>query len=49
MEWLVKLEAKSGWGEVETIEVERLERGVVGLTVRFGAEPEPTWRDNLMA
>ena len=28
----VKLEAKSGWGEVETIEVGRLERRVVGLT-----------------
>ena len=32
MEWVVKLEAKSGWGEVETIEVGRLERRVVGLT-----------------
>ena len=31
MEWVVKLEAKSGWGEVETIEVGRLERRVVGL------------------
>jgi len=29
MEWVVKLEAKSGWGEVETIEVGRLERRVV--------------------
>jgi hypothetical protein len=32
MEWVVKLEAKSGWGEVETIEVGRIERRVVGLT-----------------
>jgi hypothetical protein len=32
MEWVVKLEAKSGWGEVETIEVGRLQRRVVGLT-----------------
>jgi hypothetical protein len=31
MEWVVKLEAKSGWGDVETIEVGRLERPVVGL------------------
>ena len=31
MEWVVKLEAKSGWGEVETIEVARLERRVAGL------------------
>ena len=30
MDWVVKLEAKSGWGEVETIEVGRLERRVVG-------------------
>ena len=30
MEWVVKLEAKSGWGEVETIEVGRLERRVSG-------------------
>jgi hypothetical protein len=29
---VVKLEAKTGWGEVETIEVGRLERQVVGLT-----------------
>jgi hypothetical protein len=27
-----KLEAKRGWGEVETIEVGRLQRRVVGLT-----------------
>ena len=32
MEWVLKLEAKSGWGDVETIEVGRLERRVVGLT-----------------
>ncbi len=32
MEWVIKLEAKSGWGEVETIEVGRLERRIVGLT-----------------
>jgi hypothetical protein len=32
MEWVVKLEAKSGWGEVETIEVGRFKRRVVGLT-----------------
>jgi hypothetical protein len=32
MEWVVKLEAKTGWGEVETIEVGTLERRVVGLT-----------------
>ncbi|WP_284945147.1 hypothetical protein [Acidisoma cladoniae] len=31
MEWVVKLEAKTGWGDVETIEVGRLERRVVGL------------------
>ena len=32
MEWVLKLEAVSGWGEVETIEVGRLERRVTGLT-----------------
>ena len=32
MEWVVKLEAKSSWGEVETIKVGRIERRVVGLT-----------------
>lgn len=32
MEWVLKLEAKSGWGEIETIEVGRLQRGVAGLT-----------------
>jgi hypothetical protein len=26
MEWVLKLEAKRGWGDVETIEVGRLER-----------------------
>ena len=30
MEWTIKLEARSGWGEVETIEVARLNRRVVG-------------------
>ena len=29
MEWAIKLEARSGWGEVETIEVGRLKRRVV--------------------
>jgi hypothetical protein len=32
MEWTIKLEARSGWGEVETIEVGRLKRRAVGLT-----------------
>jgi len=32
MEWVVKLESRSGWGDVETIEVGRLERRVVRLT-----------------
>ena len=32
MEWTIKLEARTGWGEVETIEVGRLQRRVVGLT-----------------
>ncbi len=32
MDWTIKLEARSGWGEVETIGVARLERRVVGLT-----------------
>jgi hypothetical protein len=32
MEWVLKLEAKRGWGEVETIEVGRVERHVSGLT-----------------
>ena len=31
-EWVVKLQTKSGWGEVETIEVGRLGRRGVGLT-----------------
>jgi hypothetical protein len=30
MEWVVKLEARSGWGEVETIEVRTITRRVVG-------------------
>jgi hypothetical protein len=32
MEWVLKLEHRNGWGEVETIEVGRLERRVVGAT-----------------
>ena len=32
MEWVVKLEARSGMGEIETIEVGRIKRRVVGLT-----------------
>ena len=32
MEWVVKLEAKNGWGEVETIEVATIKRRVVGPT-----------------
>ena len=32
MEWTIKLEARSGWGEVETVEVGRLQRRVLGLT-----------------
>jgi hypothetical protein len=32
MEWTIKLEARNGWGEVETIEMGRLKRRVVGLT-----------------
>jgi hypothetical protein len=32
MEWTIKLEARSGWGEGETIEVGRLKRRIVGLT-----------------
>lgn len=30
MEWVIKLEARSGWGDVETIEVGRLERRADG-------------------
>jgi hypothetical protein len=32
VEWVVKLEAKPRWGEVETIEVGQIKRRVVGLT-----------------
>ena len=32
MEWRIKLEATSGWGEVETIEVAHFKRRFVGLT-----------------
>jgi hypothetical protein len=31
MEWTLKLEARSGWGEVEIIEMGRLKRRVAGL------------------
>lgn len=30
VEWRIKLEARSGWGEVETIEVAQIKRRVVG-------------------
>jgi hypothetical protein len=37
MEWVVKLETKNGWGEVETIEVSRLARRPTGLAAEeFG-------------
>jgi hypothetical protein len=42
MVWIIKLEAKSGWGEVETIEIGRLNRRVVGLTAE---EVGPTLAD----
>jgi hypothetical protein len=32
MEWVVKLEARIGWGEVETIEVGKMRRRIAGLT-----------------
>src|ERR1700733_13481352 len=32
MQWAIKLQARSGWGEVEAIEVGRLQRRVLGLT-----------------
>ena len=32
MEWRIKLEARTGWGEIETIEVADFKRRVVGLT-----------------
>jgi hypothetical protein len=41
MEWVLKLEARSGWGDVETIEVGRLERRVTGLSLR---ERPRLWR-----
>ena len=34
MEWVVKLETRNGWGEVETIEVGKLEGGSWGLRQR---------------
>jgi hypothetical protein len=36
MEWTIKLDARSGWGEVEAIEVGRLERRVLGLKADEG-------------
>jgi hypothetical protein len=30
--WVLKLEARNGWGEMETVEFGRLERRVVGHT-----------------
>jgi hypothetical protein len=30
VEWRIKLEARTGWGEIETIEVAHFERRVVG-------------------
>ena len=36
MEWVAKLEAKTGWGDVGTIEVDGLERRVVGARPSFG-------------
>jgi hypothetical protein len=33
VEWTVKLEAKFGWGEVQTFDIGRLSRRVQGLTV----------------
>jgi hypothetical protein len=37
VEWTIKLEARSSWGEVETIEVGRLKRHIVSLTAdKFG-------------
>ncbi len=32
MEWTIKLETRTGWGESETIDVAHLQRRVVGLT-----------------
>jgi hypothetical protein len=32
VEWTVKIEAKNGWGEVQTFEVGRVSRRVHGLT-----------------
>lgn len=34
MEWTIKLEARTGWGEVETIKEGRLKRRVVRLTAQ---------------
>ena len=32
MEWTIRLEAKTGWGEVETVEVVRIARPVLAAT-----------------
>ena len=43
MEWRIKLEATSGWGEVETIEVAHFKRRIVGLKAEeIGLEEEKT-------
>jgi hypothetical protein len=34
VEWTIKLEARTGWGEVETIKEGRLKRRVVRLTAQ---------------
>ena len=46
MEWRIKLEATSGWGEVETIEVAHFQRRVIGPTDadRGSALLRRTWR-----
>ena len=33
MQWTIRLEAKTSWGEVQTFEIGRLERRVVGLAM----------------
>jgi hypothetical protein len=32
MEWTIRLEARTGWGEVQTYEIGRLARRVTGLS-----------------
>jgi hypothetical protein len=45
VEWRIKLEARNGWREVETIEVARFNRRVVGLTAEeIGLSPEEAKR-----